>query len=133
MIRVATILFSLLLSSCVAMTPQDPVAIKNATDIRVEVELLIDKAVDPYVMHIQDVEFVNLRALQALEYAKAKDNNSQTIKQWEILIDRDRNLLGGFLKMWEQKESGFGIVFLAGVKKNILSAIDEIVKLEKAK
>lgn len=131
--RLIAILLSLVLSSCVAMAPQDPVAIKNATDIRVEVDLLIDKAVDPYVMHIQDVNFVQLRALQALEYAKAKDNNSQTVKQWEILIDKDRNLLGGFLKMWEKKESGFSVVFLSGVKKNILSGIDEIIKLEKAK
>lgn len=131
--NIAFVLFSLLLSSCIAMASQDPVAIKNATDIRVEANRLIDNAVDAYGLHAQDAEFVQLRGLQALEYAKAKEDNYQTVKQWEILMDPDGNLLGGFLKKWEDKGSGFKMPFLSGVKKNIFSAIDEIIRLEKAK
>lgn len=127
------ILFSFFLSSCVSMSPQDPVAIKNATDIKIEIEILMQKAVEPYANHAKQAEFVELRGLQALEYARAKDNNSQTVMQWELLMDTKRNLLGGFLKEWKDQEVGLNSFFILGVKKNIFSSIDKIIKLEKAK
>jgi hypothetical protein len=123
----------LALASCVSIAPQDPVAIKNATDVRVEAELLIDKAVDQPDQHVQEISFLRLRARQAYEYAKAKNDNALSTKQWSIMIDEKRSLLGGFLLMWENKKQGFSRVFLEGVKKNILGGFDEIVRLEKAK
>ncbi len=123
----------LALTSCVSIAPQDPVAIKNATDIRVEAGMLIDKAIDPPEKHAQAIVFLRLRAAQAYEYAKAKNDNALSTKQWSIMIDEKRNLLGGFLAMWENKKSGFSPAFLSGVKKNVLGGLDEIIKLEKAK
>jgi hypothetical protein len=123
----------LLLASCVSIAPQDPVAIKHATDVRVEAEMLIDRAIDPPEKHAQAIVFLRLRAKQAHEYAKAKNDNALSTKQWAIMIDERRNLLGGFLALWESKKQGFSPAFLSGVKKNILGGFDEIIKLEKAK
>jgi hypothetical protein len=111
----------------------DDVAIKNATDFRVEVELLIDKAVDPPSKHEQSINFVRLRGKQAYEYARAKWSNDQSTRQWEIMLDEDRQMLGGFLSLWESRGSGFSLAFLSEVKKNILEGIDEIVRLERSK
>ncbi len=123
----------LALTSCVSIASQDPVAIKNATDVRVEAEMLIDKATEPPEKHIQAISFLRLRAKQAHEYAKARNDNSLSTRQWEIMIDEKRFLLGGFLLMWENKKQGFSRAFLDGVKKNVLGGLDEIIKLEKAK
>ncbi len=126
-------IFFLFLVSCASIAPQDPVAIKNATDVRVEAEMLIDKATEPPEKHSQAISFLRLRAKQAYEYAKARNDNALSTRQWAIMIDEKRFLLGGFLFMWENKKQGFNRAFLDGVKKNVLGGLDEIIKLEKAK
>jgi len=55
-----------------------------------------------------------------------------TVQQWEILKDPNRDLLGGFLKKWEN-EKVLHVVFIEEKKKQISNTFDEILKLEPAK
>ena len=46
--------------------------------------------------------------------------------------DPDRNLLGGFLKMWKAKGS-LSLTFVAEKKAQIADAFDQIIQLEQGK
>jgi hypothetical protein len=39
----------------------------------------------------------------AYEYAKRWLKNMISAKQWQIMIDLDRNMTGGFLKRWQEQ------------------------------
>lgn len=129
---IATVLV-LLLASCTSIAARDNVAIENATDLKVEVRNLMAKSTEPATQHEQAITFVLLRAEQALEYAKTKQNNDETIRQYEILLDPNRSLLGGYLGLWRGSESGMSEEFSSAVNENIQDALDEIVRLERAK
>ena len=134
MVRALTIALLLLaLAGCTSIAERDPIAIKNSTDMKVESDALISKAVDPALVHLEEIEEVLLHGKQAYEYARIKTNNELTARQWEIMLDPERRMLGGFLRMWEERGRGYSEVFLLEVRGMIASGFDEIIRLEKAK
>ena len=128
----------LFLISCAAITNYDPTSYKNATDIKAESLLLMDKATEPpNAMEIAKIEDLRVKLSQAYEYEAGKEGPNQiTVKQWKILNDPEGGLLGGFLKRWEGTQgtgTGLKAGFVEQAKDLVKNAFDQIIKLESAK
>ena len=51
---------------------------------------------------------------------------------WKVLIDKDRNLLGGYLGRWKSKGK-LPAVFVAEAKAQIMAAFDTLIAYEAQK
>ena len=123
-----------LLAGCATISTYDPVSYKNATDLKAESLLLVQKSTDTADKHADEINKVELELQQNLEYEKGKGKlNSLTLQQWQVLADPNGNLLGGFVKKWRGQATGFSPAFVDGVSKNISDAFDEIIRLEQNK
>jgi hypothetical protein len=60
------------LAGCAAITGYDPTSYKNATDLKAEALLLIEKAKDPPGSHAAEIESLRLKLRQAYDYDKGK-------------------------------------------------------------
>jgi len=121
-----------LLSSCTSIALYDERAYEQATSLKVESLALMDKAVEEYDIHKTELENLNIKLKKAYEYANGQPKNEISAKQWLILIDPERNLLGGFLKRWEENSS-LSPVFAKEAKGLISDAFDTIIGLESGK
>jgi hypothetical protein len=129
-------LFALLFGATIAcgplISPFDHTAYEYAISLKVESLALMDKAAEPYVNHEREVKDLMLQVEKAYEYAKGRPKNEITAKQWEILKDPDRNLLGGFMKYWREKNQ-VSNVFIKEAKGLVADAFDMISGLESKK
>ena len=129
----ALLLFSMT-SACALISHYDPTSYQNATNLKAEALLLIEKATDPPNMHKAEIDGLRLKLLQAYEYERGKGSPNQiTVAQWKLLSDPEGALLGGFLKKWSSSNTGQSEAFLKGLAKNVGDAFDEIIKVERAK
>jgi hypothetical protein len=110
----------------------DPIALEHATSLKREALELIDKANQPYEQHQQEIKELETKLEQAYQYAKEKPKNTLSAKQWEILKDPGKNLLGGFIKHWEENNQ-LSSIFIQESKKVIADAFDTIIELEEGK
>ena len=86
-----------LLAGCATITVYDPTSYKNATDLKAESLLLVQKSTDTADRHAEEINKVQLELQQDLEYEKGKGNlNSLTLRQWQLLAEPTGNLLAGF-------------------------------------
>jgi hypothetical protein len=130
----ALLALSLVLGACALTSHYDPTSYLNATNLKAESLLLIEKAKEPPAKHAPAIEGPRLRLLQAYEYERGKGRpNRPTVEQWRLLIDPDATLLGGFLKKWKTENAAQSDAFLKGIAKNVGDAFDEIIKLQSAK
>ncbi len=107
-------------------------AYQQAVTLKVESLLLMDKAVEPYSAHAQEVELLTKRLQIAYQYALGRPNNEITAEMWEILINPEKNLLGGFLARWEERGT-LSRVFIEENQKIIADAFNTIIELESGK
>jgi len=90
------------------------------------------KAIEPYTDHRSEVARFLIELDKAYEYERGRPLNTDTIKQWDILRDPNRDLLGGFLKEW--KESGRLLpVYVQRKEAQVSDAFDQIIQLESGK
>ena len=68
----------------------------------------------------------------AFEYAASIPRNKNSKKQWQIMWEDGRFLLGGFMKRWKEKGT-LGGTFVTEVKLQISKAFDMIIDLENGK
>lgn len=92
----------------------------------------MDHAVEPYAMHQNEVLDLRKRLDIAYEYAKGRPKNEITARQWEILTDSSRNLLGGFLKRWKDSNT-LSHTFVRESKGLVSDGFDTIIGLESGK
>jgi hypothetical protein len=123
---------AMLFPSCSSIALYDEKAYEQATSLKVESLALMDKAVEPYGTHEPKVDDLKLQLEKSYEYAKGRPKNDISVKQWQILLDPERNLLGGFLKRWEN-ESTLSPMFVKEAKGLIADAFDTIIGLESGK
>lgn len=107
-------------------------AYEQATSLKVEALALMDEATEPYEEHASAVEQLKTELRKAHEFAQGRPNNEISAQQWSILIDSDRDLLGGFLADWKAKSS-FSDAFVEEKKTQIATAFDTIIELESGK
>ena len=122
----------LLSSSCATISTFSPAAYEQATSLKVDALTLMDKATDPFNGHGSEAEALSSRVEKAYEFAKGRPKDEVSTRQWAILKDPDRNLLGGFLKRWKEK-STLSSVFIAQAKGLVADAFDRIIGLESGK
>lgn len=120
------------LASCSTISTYDQAAYEHATSAKVDTLALMDKATGNYGDYQKDVDAVTTVLEKAYEYDLGRPKNSITAAQWKILLDPDRNLVGGFLKTWKNKGS-LSPTFVTEKKKQIGDAFDQIIGLESGK
>lgn len=128
------ITFSILLVCCNSLKTAvyDQYSYQKTIEIKVEAENLIDKATTPYTDHLQDIGELGLEIQKILEYEKNKPNNEITYAMWQILADKDKNLLVGFFKRWKDKGQ-LNSFFVEEAKTQIMEAMDLLITFESKK
>lgn len=120
------------LSGCAAISQFSPAAYEQATSLKVESLVLMDKAAEPFERHRSEVEALLIRIEKAYEYAKGRPKNEISGRQWALLKDPDRNLLGGFMKRWQERVT-LSEPFIEEAKGIVSDAFDTIIGLESGK
>jgi hypothetical protein len=120
------------LASCSTISTYDQAAYEHATSAKVDTLALMDKATESYSAHEKEITAVRTELEKAYEYDLGRPLNKITVAQWAILLDPERNLVGGFLKMWKSQGS-VGATFVTNKKKQIGEAFDQIIGLESGK
>jgi hypothetical protein len=127
------ILSILLLFACAPrIALYNETAYSNAVSLKVESLALMGKATDSSSVHVQEISTLETNIEKAYQYVRWLPRNELTVQQWEILKDPNRDLLGGFLKKWEN-EKVLHVVFIKEKERQISEAFDEILKLETGK
>lgn len=107
-------------------------AYEQATSLKVESLALMEKATEPYADHASAAQSLRTELRKAREFAEGRPNNQISAQQWEILLDPERDLLGGFLRDWKA-QSSFSEAFVTEKKQQIATAFDTIIELESGK
>jgi|CXWL01.1.fsa_nt_gi hypothetical protein len=122
---------SLACVGCAFLSHYDPTSYKNATDLKAEALVLVERAIDPPTQHQAEIDGLRVRLRQAYEYEAGKGRpNHLTRDQWKLLIDPKGNLLGGFLAKWERENKGQSHVFVEQIDELVSKAFDQIIQLE---
>lgn len=122
---------TMLTTACdsVKTTIFDQYSYQKTTELKVETSNLMDKATNPYKEHKEAVEKLLLDIQKLMEYEKNKPNNEITFAMWQLLNDKEKNLLAGFFKRWEEKET-LSPNFLQESKNQVLEALDLLIQYE---
>jgi len=123
---------SLTLWFCSSISVFSPEAYKQAVDLKVESLDLMSFATMPYADYEEEVIYLNTELDKAFEFSKGRPDNEISTEQWEILINEEGNLLGGFLKRWET-EGSLSEMFVTEMQILISDAFDTIIGLESGK
>jgi len=116
--------------SCGPSMPKfDPIAYEKTVSLKVETLMLIGKATESFGNYVAAININKKEIDKAYEYAKGKPQNELIIRQWEILKDPDRNLVGGFYNHWGKSDM-LSAVMVKESMKLISSAFDQIIGLE---
>ncbi len=124
--------FLFLFWSCSHMTIFNETAYSQAIRLKVESLELMEKAINSYSIYAGEADSLNHNLRIAYEYARGRPGNEAATRQWEIMIDPDRNLIGGFLRIWKE-DLKLSPAFVSEAKSVIGDAFDTIIGLESGK
>jgi hypothetical protein len=110
----------------------DQMSYKETISAKIEALALMNKATEDYQSQKQAIDAVTLEMAKVYEYEKNRPNNTETVKMWELLMNPEKNLFGGFMMRWES-ESTLSKVFVDEAKLQIEKAFDIILGLENKK
>jgi hypothetical protein len=130
--RLVILTIVLALWSCSSISVFSPEAYKQAVDLKVESLELMSFANLPYDDYVENVTYLKTELRKAYEFALGRPNNEISAEQWEILINEEGNLLGGFLKRWEA-ENTLSEMFVTEMQTLVSDAFDTIIGLESGK
>jgi len=121
-----------LLAGCSTIDPFSSKAYEQATSLKVEALATMDKATEPYSDKKQGADALKLNIEKAYEYAKGRQKNDESTKQWALIKDPSRNSLGGFLKRWEDNQT-LKSEFIQETKGIVSDGFDSVIELESGK
>lgn len=121
----------MLMTSCDALKTAvyDQYSYQKSIEIKVEASSLMDKAITPYADNKEEIEALNKEIQKIVEYEKNKPNNEITYAMWKILSNKEKNLLAGFFKRWEEKGQ-MSQFFVTEAKAQVLEAMDLLIQYE---
>lgn len=128
------LLISMLLLSCNTFktTQYNQYSYESSISLKVEALELMNKAIEPYTEHEEEIKNY-LKEFQKLEeYEKNRENNELTYEMIKRIGNPENNLLGGFLKRWQKKQT-ISKVMIIETKKQIREAFDLLIKYESKK
>ena len=125
------VLFLLSLVSCTSTKTAlfDQYSYQKTTELKVETSNLIDKAATSYSANKIQIDKLLLDIEKLVEYEKNKPNNEISFAMWTILNDKEKNLLAGFFKRWEEKDK-LSSTFSKEAKNQVLEAFDLLIQYE---
>ncbi len=130
---VTALLFLLFFTSCNPVISQfSQHAYKETTSLKVDALLLMDKATENYEKHREEADLLHRNLMKLMEYERNRPLNQVTRDMWEILTDPEGNLLGSFLKRWEN-QGPQNAAYIVQKKKQVGNAFDQIAQLESKK
>jgi hypothetical protein len=107
----------------------DQYSYEKTIELKVETVSLMNKSTILYSENKEDIDKLFLNIEKLVEYEKNKPDNEITFQMWQLLNDKEKNLVAGFFKRWETK----GIVSKSlseESKKQILEAFDLLIQYE---
>ena len=120
-------------SACTpAVAPYSERAYSQAVDLKVESLRLMSLAEQPFANQEKRVQRLQLDMERAFEFARGRPRNEHSTRQWELMMDAESNLMGGFLALWERDDS-LQWPFIEQAKQIVSQAFDEIIGLESGK
>ena len=127
-------LFLLLLFSCNSLRTAnfDQTAYQKTVEIKVEADKLIDKSKDDYSIYEKDVEKLKSQVAFILEYEKNRPNNEISYTMWELMNNKDKNLLMSYFELWKKNKT-LSSSFSEEAKKQIDEAFSILLKYEASK
>ena len=130
----AVLLFSVLLviAGCQTISLFSQHAYLQDTSLKVDALILMEAGADSFSVHKEEVNNLVINIEKAYEYEKGRPDNSITTKMWAKLKDPEGNLLGGFLRLWEEK-SILSKTYVKEKRKQVADAFDQIIELESKK
>lgn len=127
------LLVAIVVSGCAPSISQfNETAYQQAVQLKVQSLALLDKASEPYADHAEKAEALHQELHTAYEYARGRPHNEISTRQWKIMIDPKRNLMGGLLARWEEEDS-LSPVFVRELRGVISDVFDTIIGLESGK
>ncbi|QQS35827.1 MAG: hypothetical protein IPM56_16535 [Ignavibacteriales bacterium] len=129
---IALLLVSFLSLECTPVANYSPIAYEQAVTLKVESLEIMELATGEYSANEETVKELKRNLNIAYEFSKGRLNNEISTKQWEILLDPEKNLLGGFLVRW-QNAGSLSEMFISEMKKIVSDAFDTIIGLEGGK
>ena len=132
-LKTIAFLFGLVaLVGCATISNFDQQAYIYTTSVKVDALNVMDLATTDYTAHSKEVKELQTQLQKIYEYEKNRPKNEITLKQWNILLDPEGHLLGGFIKRWESQKT-LSKTFVIEAKKLVDKAFDQIAGLESKK
>lgn len=125
-------LITIILLACDTMSHFDAFSYKETISTKVEALDIMNFATEKYSKHEKEIHDLNLNLQKIYEYEKNRPKNVETTKMWEILLNPEKNLYGGFLKRW-QNDTTLNKFFIDEAKVQVAEAFDMIIDLENGK
>ena len=120
------------LVGCATISNFDQQAYIYTTSVKVDALNVMDLATNDYSARSKEVKELQTQLQKIYEYEKNRPKNEITLKQWDILLDPEGHLLGGFIKRWEMQKT-LSKTFVIEAKKLVDKAFDQIAGLESKK
>lgn len=130
--NLAILIFLFSFTACATISSFDQYAYTQTTSLKVDALNTMDLATDEYSAHEKNVQELHTNLQKIYEYEKNRPRNEITLKMWNIILDTNGHLLGGFIKRW-QNEHKLNAVFVQEEKKIVADAFDQIAGLESHK
>lgn len=131
-LKTKLILFTLMvMASCQSIKTAlfDHYSYQKTTAIKTEMLLLMDKSDFAYELQKENVAQLLLEIAKLKEYERNKPNNEITYEMWNLLTDTEKNLIGGYFKFWEEKQT-LSPEFTQEAKIQITEALDVLIQYE---
>jgi len=109
--------------------PFNPVVQSNTATLKADTLALLDRSGDFYAEHAAEVDALSARIDAAAAVASSTPQNALAARQWDVLRDPNRALLGGTIKLWKAQNT-LGLSFREEKKIQIRRAFDYILCLE---
>ena len=110
----------------------DQYSYQKMIEIKVDASNLMEQATTPYKNHLKEIGALGLEIQKLIEYEKNKPNNEISYAMWQLLADKDKNLLVGFFKRWKEKGQ-LKLFFVKQAKVQIMEAMDLLIQYEAKK
>lgn len=132
-IKTIAFIFSLFaFVGCATISSFDQQAYIYTTSVKVDALNVMDLATNNYATQSEKVKELQTQIQKIYEYEKNRPKNEITLKQWDILLNPEGHLLGGFIKRWETQNT-LSKTFINETKKLVDKAFDQIAGLESKK
>ena len=107
----------------------DHFAYQKTIEIKTQTEILIDKASTPYNQNLHEIGQLLYDIQYITEYEKNRPNNQISYTMWQLLGNKEKNFIVGFLRQWQQNQT-VSTAFIPEAKEQINEALDLLIHYE---